>query len=94
MSNTVYCLRLRKDAPALPAAPYPGELGKRILENISQEAWQQWLSHQTLLINEHRLSLADAKARQFLAKEMEAYLFGDGSAVPKGYMPQDPSVMN
>ena len=89
MTRLVYCHKLHKEAPGLNFAPYPGELGNRIFTHISQEAWQQWLSHQTLLINENRLSLADQAARKFLATEMEAFLFGDGSSKPAGYMPQN-----
>lgn len=84
----VYCQKLHKEAPALSAPPFPGELGSRIFTNICAEAWQMWISHQTLLINENRLSLADPKARQFLAQEMEAFLFGAGSAMPAGYIPK------
>lgn len=86
MTRTVFCSKLQKEAPGLNSAPYPGELGEKIYESISQEAWNQWLSHQTLLINEHRLALADPVARQFLLKEMEAFLFGDGSAKPAGFV--------
>lgn len=82
----VFCQKLKKDAPGLKQAPYPGEVGQRILQHISQEAWQQWLTHQTLLINENRLSLADPAARKLLAKEMEDFLFGSGSAKPQGYV--------
>ena len=89
MSRSVYCLKLQKDAPGLIAPPYPGELGQKIFHNISQQAWQQWLSHQTLLINEKRLSLADPIARKFLATEMEKFLFGPGSEKPPGYMPKN-----
>lgn len=81
----VYCLKLHKDAPGLARPPFPGELGNKIYQNICQEAWSQWLSHQTLLINENRLSLADPTARAFLAKEMEAFLFGAGSQKPAGF---------
>ncbi len=87
MSRTVYCLKLHKDAPGLTFAPYPGELGTKIFNNICQEAWQMWLSHQTLIINEQRLSLADPKARQMLATEMESFFFGSGSAAPQGFTP-------
>lgn len=87
MTRVVFCEKLKKEAPGLPVAPYPGELGQRIFDHISHEAWQQWLSHQTLLINENRLSLVDPQARVFLAKEMEAFLFGSGSEQPKGYVP-------
>ncbi|HSX20798.1 MAG TPA: oxidative damage protection protein [Gammaproteobacteria bacterium] len=82
----MFCQKLQKEAVGLSAPPFPGDLGTKIYTNICQEAWQQWLSHQTLLINENRLSLADPKARQFLAKEMEAFLFGHGSAKPAGFV--------
>ncbi len=83
----IFCTKLNKESPGLLMAPYPGPLGLKIYENISQEAWQQWLIHQTLLINENRLSLADPKARKHLATEMEAFLFGTGSEKPAGYVP-------
>lgn len=85
----IYCHKLKKEAIPLAHPPYPGELGQKILNNISAEAWQQWLSHQTLLINEHRLSLADTEARKFLAKEMEAFLFNDASEPPAGFKPPE-----
>ncbi len=85
----VYCQKLQKEAPGLSNPPIPGELGDKIYANISAEAWQQWLSHQTMLINENRLSLADPKAREFLVQELEAFLFGDGSAKPTGFVPVD-----
>lgn len=87
--RTVFCTKLNKEAPGLQVAPYPGPLGLKIYENISQQAWQQWLHHQTLLINENRLSLVDPNARKFLAIEMEAFLFGDGGHKPAGYVPKD-----
>lgn len=89
MSRTIHCAKLNKEAEGLDFAPYPGELGKRIYENISKEAWQQWMNHQTMLINEYRLSLIDPKAREFLAKEMEKFLFGDGSEKPSGFVPPE-----
>lgn len=70
----------------LERQPYPGELGKKIFEQISTEAWQMWLIHQTMLINEYRLSMLDPKAREFLAQEMEKFLFGTGSEKPSGYI--------
>jgi Fe-S cluster biosynthesis and repair protein YggX len=66
----------------------PGELGKKIYENISKEAWQLWLNHQTMLINEYRLSMLDPKSRDFLMQEMDKFLFGEGSDKPAGYVPQ------
>lgn len=82
MSRTVYCKKLNKNALGLARAPYPGELGDKIYTEISQEAWELWLGHQTMLINEYRLSLIDPKAREFLEKEMHKFLFESGSETP------------
>jgi len=90
MSRTVHCIKLQRDAEGLAFAPYPGELGKRIYAQVSKEAWAQWLAHQTMLINENRLSPLDPKARKFLETEMEKYFFGDGSSAPAGYVPPEP----
>lgn len=87
MSRTVMCVRLHRDAEGLGFAPYPGELGKRIYEHISKEGWSQWLAHQTMLINENRLSPLDPKARKFLEEEMEKFLFAGGAEAPDGYVP-------
>jgi Fe-S cluster biosynthesis and repair protein YggX len=86
MSRTVHCVKLQREAEGLAFAPYPGELGKRIFASVSKEAWSQWLAHQTMLINENRLSPLDPKARKFLEAEMEKYFFGDGSSAPAGYV--------
>lgn len=75
MQRTVYCVKLKKEAPGLTAPPYPGPLGQRIYEEISAEAWKGWLQHQTILINENRLKLTSPEARDFLKKAMETYLF-------------------
>jgi Fe-S cluster biosynthesis and repair protein YggX len=88
MSRTVQCIKLGREAEGLPLPPYPGELGKRIFEHVSKEAWQMWLKHQTMLINENRISPIDPKARQFLEGEMEKFFFGAGSATPEGYVPE------
>ena len=88
MSRTVHCIKLGHEAEGLALPPYPGELGKRIFENVSKEAWQMWLKHQTMLINENRISPIDPKARQFLESEMEKFFFGEGSARPEGYVPE------
>ena len=87
MSRTLHCIKLGADAEGLDRQPYPGELGKRIYENVSKEAWQQWLRHQTMLINENRLNPMDPKARKFLEEQMERYFFGDGADLPEGYVP-------
>ena len=87
MARTVPCVLLKKEGDGLDCAPYPGELGKRIYLNVCKEAWQQWLKHQTMLVNENRLNLADARARQYLARQMENYFFGAGADQPTGYVP-------
>ena len=89
MSRTVHCVKLQREAEGLAFAPWPGELGRRIYEQVSRQAWQGWLAHQTMLINENRLSPLDPKARQFLQTELEKFLFGPGSAKPDGYQPPD-----
>ena len=87
MARTVNCLHLKKEAEGLAFQPYPGELGKRIYDNIGKEAWAAWLKHQTMLVNENRLNLADQRARQYLARQMEKFLFGEGVEQPAGYVP-------
>lgn len=89
MTHIVNCIKLKKSAPGLPRPPYPGELGQKIYDSISEEAWQMWLAHQTMLINEFRLSMLDPKAREFLKTEMEKFLFEGGSATPPGYVPAE-----
>ena len=86
MSKKVHCQLLNEDLDALAFQTYPGELGKRIFENISQQAWQQWLSLQTMLINETRLSPINPEHRAYLEAEMEKYFFGEGSEKPEGYI--------
>jgi Fe-S cluster biosynthesis and repair protein YggX len=80
-------MRLGHEAEGLDIAPYPGELGQRILEQISKEGWQLWLAHQTMLINENRISPMDPNARKFLVDEMQKFLFEGGSDAPQGYVP-------
>jgi Fe-S cluster biosynthesis and repair protein YggX len=86
MSHVVFCVKLQKEAEKLDRPPYPGQLGERIYNEVSKEAWRGWLKHQTLLINENRLNMTDLKSRQFLAAEMEKYFFGEGSAMPAGFV--------
>jgi Fe-S cluster biosynthesis and repair protein YggX len=87
MSRTVQCLKLGRQAPGLDRIPYPGAIGQRIFDHISQEAWQAWLKHQTMLVNENRLNLADARARQYLLRQMEKYFFGEGVDTAAGFVP-------
>ncbi|MCU7935187.1 MAG: oxidative damage protection protein [Candidatus Thiodiazotropha sp. (ex Dulcina madagascariensis)] len=88
MSRTVQCVRLKREAEGLDRATYPGDLGQRIYEHVSKEAWQEWLRHQTMLINENRLSPVDPRARKFLEEQMERFFFGEGSELPPDYKPQ------
>ncbi|RME33374.1 MAG: oxidative damage protection protein [Gammaproteobacteria bacterium] len=89
MSRTVHCVKLGREAEGLDRPPYPGELGRRIYENVSKEAWKAWLQHQTMLINEYRLTPIEPKARQFLEAEMEKFFFGEGSEKPAEYVPPE-----
>ena len=87
MSRTVNCVLLGKEMEGMDYAPYPGDLGQRIYDNVSKEAWQRWVGHQTMLINENRLTPIEPEARKFLETEMEKFLFGGGSDKPKDYVP-------
>ena len=86
MARIVQCVKLGREAEGLDFPPYPGELGKRIYESVSKEAWKAWLEHQKMLVNENRLSLADTAARKYLAEQMDAYFFGAGADVAAGYV--------
>ncbi|MBL8242592.1 MAG: oxidative damage protection protein [Rhodanobacteraceae bacterium] len=86
MSRFIDCVRYGASQEGLERPPYPGELGQRIFEQVSSRAWGDWLAHQTMLINENRLSPVDPKARAFLKAELEKFLFGDGSSRPAGYV--------
>ena len=86
MGRMVHCVLLGTEAEGLDYAPYPGDLGKRIYDNVSRQAWQQWLAHQTMLINEYRLTPIEPKARKFLEEEMEKFFFGEGSTRPEGFV--------
>lgn len=86
MARLVQCVLLKREAPGLDRAPYPGELGQRIFENVSKEAWARWITHQTMLLNEYRLTPVEPKARKFLETEMEKFFFGSGSKAPEGFV--------
>ncbi len=89
MTRKIFCLKLQKEAHGLTHPPYPGEIGQEIYDHISAEAWQLWLNHQTMLINENRLVLTDASAKEFLKSEMVKFLFKGGSEKPAGYVPPE-----
>ena len=90
MVRMVQCIKLNKEAEGLDFAPLPGELGKRIWQQVSKEAWAGWLKHQTMLINENRLNMVDARARQYLLKQAEKHFFEDGADRATGYVPPPP----
>ncbi len=87
MARMVNCVKLGREAEGLDVPTYPGPLGKRIFDSVSKEAWQAWLKHQTMLVNENRLNLADPKARKYLVEQMEKHFFGDGADAAVGYVP-------
>ncbi|MFT5452356.1 MAG: Fe-S cluster biosynthesis and repair protein YggX [Enterobacterales bacterium] len=88
MSRNIQCVKLDKEAEGMDFAPYPGDLGQRIFDSISKEAWQLWMNHQTMLINEKQLSMIDPEARSYLAGEMEKFLFGGDLDKIEGYVPE------
>ncbi len=87
MARTVQCIKLNQALDGLDFPPDPGDLGKKIYEGVSKQAWADWLKHQTMLVNENRLNLADLRARQYLARQMEKHFFGDGADEAQGYVP-------
>jgi Fe-S cluster biosynthesis and repair protein YggX len=87
MTRTVQCIKLGTEAEGLEFAPVPGELGKRIWQSVSKQAWAEWQKQQTMLINENRLNLADLRARQYLTRQVEKHFFGEGADTAAGYVP-------
>ena len=87
MTRSVKCIKLGREAEGLDLPPMPGELGKQLYNTVSKEAWQTWLKHQTMIINENRLNLADQRARQYLSQQLNNYFFGAGADMPAGFVP-------
>lgn len=87
MARMVHCIKLNREAEGLDLMPVPGDLGKKIYQNVSKEAWAAWLKHQTMLVNENRLNLSDLRARKYLMAQMEKHFFGDGADAAMGYVP-------
>ncbi|GHT84173.1 putative Fe(2+)-trafficking protein [Betaproteobacteria bacterium] len=87
MTHVVNCVKLGREAEGLERPPVPGALGKRIYDNVSKDAWAQWVRHQTMLINENRLNLMDPRARQYLTEQMEKHFFSDGADQIQGFVP-------
>ena len=85
----VFCVKFQKEMPGLDEVPFDGHpLGQRIYENVSKEAWKMWLEHMKMIMNEYRLNLGTPDAQEFLLKQMEQYFFGEGAALPPGFVPQ------
>lgn len=90
MARMVNCVKLGREAEGMEKPPIKGELGQRVFDNVSREAWKQWIDHSTMLINELRLDFNDPKAQKIWLTECEKFFFGEGSAVPEGYVPPKP----
>ena len=90
MAREIFCDYFKKELEGLDRPPYPGEIGQRIYNSVSKQAWQMWIEHQTMLINENKLSMANPESRQFLQLEMIKFFFGEGSQKPKEYVPPEP----
>ena len=87
-ARTVFCKKLQREAPGLETPPWPGELGQRIYDNISAEAWKMWEERMKMILNEYRLMPWQKEAQDLVAKHMEDFFFGEGAALPPGYVPQ------
>jgi Fe-S cluster biosynthesis and repair protein YggX len=88
MGAMVNCVKMKRELEGLEKPPYPGDLGQRVFENVSKEGWAEWLKHQTMLLNEYRLSPIDPKARKFLEEQMDKFFFGDGGETPPEFKPE------
>ena len=89
MSRTVFCRRLKQDLPGLEKAPFPGALGEDVFENVSAQAWQEWLEHQTRIINEQHLNMMDMTSRTYLKEQMKKFFEGEEVDQAEGYVPEN-----
>ncbi len=87
MSRMIHCIKLGREAEGMDLPPMPGQLGKQLYQEVSKEAWAAWLKHQTMLINENRLNLADLRSRQYLGQQLQNYFFGSGADAIQGFVP-------
>jgi Fe-S cluster biosynthesis and repair protein YggX len=87
-ARTVHCVKFQKDLPGLPKAPWPGELGQRVFEQVSKDAWKLWEERMKMILNEYRLMPWQKEAQEIIAKQMEDFFFGDGAALPPDYVPE------
>lgn len=85
--RTVFCEKLKKQLPGLPEPPFDSELGQRIYEHVSQQAWNQWMEFCKMLLNEYRLNPARKQDQEVIVKQMEQFFFGEGAAPPQEYVP-------
>jgi len=90
MAREIFCDYFKKELEGLDRPPYPGEIGQRIYNSVSKQAWQMWIEHQTMLINENKLSMVNPESRKYLQEEMIKFFFGEGSQKPKEYVPLEP----
>lgn len=88
MSRMVQCIKLQREAEGLDFPPYPGDLGRKLYEQVSKEAWKGWLEHQKMLVNENRLNLSDQRARKYLEEQMQRHFFGEGADAAQGFVPK------
>jgi Fe-S cluster biosynthesis and repair protein YggX len=94
MAQTVKCVKLGQELPGLNRPPFPGELGQRVFENVSQAAWQMWQQQSALLINHYGLTLRDPAAQKFLMEQLEEFFFGEGAQMPEEWTPEDQGSAN
>ena len=87
MRRIVKCVKLGKELPGVPYKPFDGELGKRIYENVSMDAWRQWIEHSKMIVNEYRIDLASAQGQKLMLEQAEKYFFGEGAQTPPDYVP-------
>ena len=88
MARTVNCVKFGRELPGMESPPYPGELGQRIYDNVSQDGWDAWMQHSVILINHYGLSFADPRARDFMKEQMEEFFFGEDAQTPEGWTPE------
>jgi Fe-S cluster biosynthesis and repair protein YggX len=87
-ARMVHCVKYGKDLPGMPFRPFDDELGQRIYDSVSMDAWRLWLEHSKMIINEYRLDLVSPQAQQILRQQMEQFFFGEGAQLPPGFVPQ------
>ena len=85
-ARTVHCVKFDKDLPGLDRVPWKGELGKRVFENVSKDAWKLWLEHSKMVMNEYRLNPLDPNSQKIMEEQMEQFFFGEGAKLPEGYV--------